>query len=142
MTGTQVTRETQGDGSVVLRDARCTFTFRRIAPGALELIIAGIDNGQLGTAPLDELAIALVRERPLELFVDATEASMPAVSVSKEWTRFFALNQKDLKRVSVLVSSKSVELTIAIAKHLSETGKLIQIYSDAQLYASRKPKNG
>ncbi len=64
---------------------------------------------------------------------------MPAVSVSRDWTRFFALNQKDLTHVSVLVGSKSVELTIAIAKHLSETGKLIQIYSDAQLYESRKP---
>jgi hypothetical protein len=47
-------------------------------------------------------------------------------------------NVKDLARVSVLVGSKSVELTIAIAKHLSETGKLIQIYSDAQLYEARK----
>jgi hypothetical protein len=138
MTDATVTREIKGDGSVVVRDARCTFTFRRIGRGVMELSIAGIDNGQLGTAPLDELSMALVRERPLELFVDATEASMPAVSVSREWTRFFALNQKDLKRVSVLVSSKSVELTIAIAKHLSETGKLIQIYSDQQLYESRK----
>ena len=135
---TASTRELQGDGSVVLRDARCTFTFRRMAYGVMELSIAGTDNGQLGAAPLGELAMALVRERPLELFVDATEASMPAVSVSREWTRFFALNQKDLKRVSVLVSLKSVELAIAIAKHLSDTGKLIQIYSDAQLYESRK----
>ena len=66
------------------------------------------------------------------------DASMPAVSVSKEWTRFFALNQKDLKRVSFLVGSKSAELTVAIAKHLSETGKLIQIHSDAQIYVNRK----
>ena len=87
-TGIEVTRELQGDGSVVLRDSRCRFTFRRIGRGAMELTIAGIDNGQLGTAPLDELAMALVRDRPLELFVDATEASMPSVSVSREWTRF------------------------------------------------------
>ena len=79
-----------------------------------------------------------MRKRPLELFVDATRASMPAVKVSQEWTRFFALNRNDLKRVSVLVSSKSVELTIAIAQHLSNTGKLIQIYSDGELYEARK----
>ena len=63
---------------------------------------------------------------------------MPSVGVSQDWTRFFAQNQKDLTRVSVLVSSKSVELTIAIAQHLSRTGRLIQIYSDAELYAARR----
>ena len=104
----------------------------------LEIRISGTDSGQFGTATLDEVSLALRRERPLELFVDAAEASMPAVAVSQDWTRFIALNQKDLKRVSVLVSSKSVALTMAIAQHLSNTGKLMQIYSDRELYESRK----
>ncbi|HUP28871.1 MAG TPA: hypothetical protein VM122_01770 [Usitatibacter sp.] len=122
---------------MVLRDSRCSFTFRA-SPGVLEIRIEGLDKGQLGSAPLDEIARGLVRDRPLELFVDATRASMPSVDVSRAWTRFFALNQKDLKRVSVLVGSKSVELTIAIAQHLSQTGKLIQIYSDEEIYEARK----
>ena len=122
----------------MISDDRCRFTFTRLAPGVMEIVIDGVDNGQFGTRPLDEIALALVRERPLELFVDATRASMPAVRVSQEWTRFFALNRADLKRVSVLVSSKSVELTIAIAQHLSNTGKLIQIYSDGELYEARR----
>jgi hypothetical protein len=122
----------------VIKDDRCSFTFERLRPGVLEIRIVGTDNGQFGTAPLDEIATNLVRERPLELFVDAAEASMPAVKVSQEWTRFIALNQKDLTRVSVLVSSKSVALTMAIAQHLSNTGKLMQIYSDRDLYEARK----
>ena len=81
--------------------------------------------------------MALLRERPLELFVDASAASMPAVDVSRDWTHFFSANREHLTRVSILVSSKSVELTIAIAQHLSQTGRLIQIYSDADLYAAR-----
>lgn len=101
-------REIAPDGGITLADGRCRFTFRRIAPATLEVVIDGVD--------------------------------MPAVSVSREWSRFFALNQKDLKRVSVLVGSKGVELTVAIAQHLSQTGKLIQLYSDAELYESRKPK--
>jgi hypothetical protein len=133
-----LSRDVQPDGSVVLRAGRCTFEYRRLRPHAVEVRIEGIDNGQFGTATLDELAVALVRERPLELFVDASAASMPAVAVSREWTHFFSLNQKDLRRVSILVSSKSVELTIAIAQHLSRTGRLIQIYSDAELYAARR----
>ena len=138
METTALTRELAPDGTVILRAGRGTFHYRRLRPNALEIRIEGVDNGQFGTATLDEIALAMVRERPLELFVDASAASMPAVAVSREWTRFFALNQKDLKRVSVLVSSKSVELTIAIAQHLSQTGKLIQIYSDADLFEARK----
>jgi hypothetical protein len=138
MTTGEITRETTKDGSIVLRDPRTSFTFRRFPHGVLEVLIEGTDRGQFGTAALDEIALALMRERPLELFVDASGASMPAVKVSQEWTRFFSLNQNALKRVSVLVSSKSVELTIAIAQHLSQTGKLIQIYSDAELFEARK----
>ena len=136
-----VQREAASDGSVKLSAGRCTFTFTRPAHGVLDVRIEGTDKGQFGTAALDEIALALVRERPIELFVDASQASMPTVAVSKEWTRFFKLNRKDLKRVSVLVSSKSVELTIAIAKHLSETGNLIQIYSDPALFEARKSKS-
>jgi hypothetical protein len=134
----EITRELGPGGSVIMGDARCSFTFERLRPGVLEIRIVGTDQGQFGTATLDEIAIALRRERPLELFVDAAEASMPAVAVSQEWTRFIALNQKDLTRVSVLVSSKSVALTMAIAQHLSNTGKLMQIYSDRELYEARR----
>jgi hypothetical protein len=135
---TTVTRESTADGKVTLKAGKCVFEFTRRAPGVIEVRIEGTDKGQFGPAALDEIAMAIVRERPIELFIDASKASMPAVSVSQEWTRFFSLNRKDLKRVSVLVSSKSVELTIAIAQHLSRTGNLIQIYSDPTLFEARK----
>ena len=132
-----IQRDILPGGTVQLRDDRCTFTFRP-SPGVLEIVIEGVDRGQFGSAPLDEISRAILRDRPLELFVDASAASMPVVEVSREWTRFFALNQKDLQRVSVLVGSKAVELTIAIAQHLSRTGKLIQIYSDREVFEARK----
>jgi hypothetical protein len=132
-----VRRELLADGTVALSAAGCTFHYRRSRPGALHVTIAGNDTGQLGSAPLDEIAIALVRERPLELFVDAREALGPPARVSDEWTAFFARNRADLFRVHVLVGSKVVELTVAIAGHLSRTGNLIQIYSDPDLFASR-----
>lgn len=138
MADATLTREMTPGGGVTLRAERCAFHYSRPRPGALEIRIEGVDNGQFGTAPLDEIAVALVRDRPLELFVDASAASMPAVSVSRDWTRFFSLNRKDLKRVSVLVSSRSLELTVEIAKHLSQTGKLIQVYTDAELFEARK----
>ncbi len=138
MTAGKVTREIAEDGTVVVSDERCSVVFRRIRPGVVEIRIAGVDNGQFGTAMFDEVALALMRERSLELFVDASDASMPAVSVTKGWSQFFALNRKDLKRVSILVGSKAVALTMEIVRHLSKTGDLMRIYSDRELYDARK----
>jgi hypothetical protein len=138
MTAGKITREIAEDGSVVISDARCKVVFRRIRPGALEIEIAGTDNGQFGTVMIDEVALALVRERPLELFIDAGDASMPAVSVAKGWTDFFSLNQESFKRVRILAGSKAVALTMKIVQHLSDTGDLMHIYSDRELYEARK----
>jgi len=132
-----VVRDETASGEVRLFDSACTFTFRRLRPGALLVTIAGHDTGQFGTKTLDEIRLELLRNRPLELFVDAREAVGAAVSVSDEWTRFFSLNGEHLKRVSVLVGSKVVYLTVAIAQHLSRTGNLIQIYSDPETFDAR-----
>ena len=130
-------RETLRDGQVRLSDPECTFVFRLLKPGALLVTITGQDAGQFGTSTLDEIRLELMRQRPLELFVDAREAFGAAVSVSDEWTRFFSLNREHLKRVSVLVGSKLVYLTVAIAQHLSRTGNLIQICSDPETFDAR-----
>jgi hypothetical protein len=131
-----VTREVS-EGHVQLAADDCRFVFRRLRPGALMVTIAGNDTGQFGSSTLDEIRLELLRHRPLELFIDAREAVGAAVSVSDEWTRFFSLNREHLTRVSVLVGSKVVRLTVAIAQHLSRTGNLIQIYSDPETFEAR-----
>jgi hypothetical protein len=42
-----------------------------------------------------------------------------------------------LAHVHVLVGSKMVELTIAIARHLSRTDRLIQLYSDPSIFGAQ-----
>jgi len=138
MAAGKITREIAEDGTVVVSDERCRVVFRRIRPGALEIRIAGTDSGQFGTAIFDEVALALMRERSLELFVDAADASMPAVSVTQGWSHFFALNRPNLKRVRILAGSKAVALTMEIVRHLSGIGDLMHIYSDRQIYDARK----
>ncbi|HET6282133.1 MAG TPA: hypothetical protein VFH73_14295 [Polyangia bacterium] len=125
-----VKREALPGGVVRLSAGDCTFEYRRPRAGALHVTISGYDIGQFGTTTLDEIAAAMTRERPLELFVDAREAYGAGVNVSDDWTRFFAGNRASLSRVHVLVGSKVVSLTVAIAQHLSRTGNLIQIYTD------------
>lgn len=129
-----IAREELQDGAIRLIHSACTFTFRRMRPGALRITITGHDKGQLGTRPLDEVRLEMLRHRPLELFIDASEAVGATAKVSREWTQFFALNRGQLKRVDVLVGSKALHLTVSIAQHLSRTGNLIQIHSDRRTF--------
>ncbi|HUQ73732.1 MAG TPA: hypothetical protein VM183_03325 [Burkholderiales bacterium] len=115
----------------------CTFTFERPAVGVMVVTIQGFDKGELGDGPLKTISSSFGLGGPLELFIDASGASGAAKEVSDAWTRFFAERQKDLKRVHVLVGSKVVQLTIAIAQHLSRTGNLVQLYSDPEIFADR-----
>jgi hypothetical protein len=134
---TNITRELRPGGVVHLSSGHATFSFSRPRAGRLLVTISGIDRGQFGPSTLDEITAALDREGSLELFIDAREAVGAAVSVSEEWTRFFSVQRKRLRRVHVLAGSKAVKLTVAIAQHLSRTGDLIQIYSDPQIFDAR-----
>ena len=97
---------------------------------------SGQDSGQFGSAALDEIRIEILRQGTLELLVDASAAVLVTTEVSAEWTRFFSLSRQQLRRVSVLTGSKLMNLTVASAQHLSQTGNLIQIYSDRALFGA------
>jgi hypothetical protein len=132
-----IERKVLADGRVQIAAGKAEFVFERLKPGVMLVTVTGIDKGQFGTATLDEIRLEMLRQRPVEVFVDAQAAIAVSVDVSREWTQFFSLNREQLKRVSVLVGSKAIELTIAIAQHLSQTGNLIQIYSDRDLFHAR-----
>lgn len=137
MNDSTVKRENLPDGSVRLSAGDCSFVYRRPKPGVLLVTITGHDKGQFGTATLDEIRAEISRERTIKLFVDTSEAFGAASSVSDAWTRFFSLNREHLSRVYILVGSKMVHLTVAISRHLSQTGNLIQIYSDPEQFANK-----
>ena len=138
MSPTEIKREILPGGDVRLSSGDSAFLYQRRRPGVLLITISGYDAGNFGTATLDEILTAINREGRLELFVDAREASGAATSVSEDWTRFFSANREKLTRVHVLVGdSRVLQLTIAIAQHLSRTGNLIQIYSDAGSFANK-----
>lgn len=130
------------EGSTVLESGNGKFCFRRLTPGALLVTISGNDQGQFGTAALDEIRLEILRHGKLELLIDAEQAELVTVEVSQAWTRFFAMSREQLTRVSVLTGSKLINLTVAIAQHLSQTGNLIQIYSDRSLFDVALAKAG
>jgi hypothetical protein len=130
----QVSKQILADGRIALSSAGGQFLFQRLRPGALLVTIIGQDSGQFGSSALDEIRMEIMRQGTLELLVDASAAVLVSTEVSQEWTRFFSLSRQQLRRVSVLTGSKLMNLTVAIAQHLSQTGNLIQIYSDRALF--------
>lgn len=122
------------DAAVELTSPQGQFHFQRLAKGVLLVTITGNDTGQFGTRPLDEIRLEIMRYGALELFIDAEGAQLVSTEVSQEWTQFFSLSRAQLRRVSVLTGTRLINLTVAIAQHLSNTGNLIQIYSDRALF--------
>src|SRR5258706_13180528 len=133
-----IVREIASDGSIIIRADRCTCSFRRLRPGVVEVRIVGTDSGQFSTAVIDEVALALMRERPIELLLDASEGSIASVSVMTAWARFFELNRQNLQRVTILTGSKAMTLTMELMRYLSKTGDLIRIPSDREKYEARR----
>lgn len=137
-----VERSVEPDGTVRLRSGRCSFTYSRPRRGAVLIRITGFDSGELGAAPLAELAVFLAEEDKPELFVDSSEADGASWEVSEKWTRFFRRNAPVLKRVHILAPSKFVHQTISVAKLFSRTGELIQVYSSGELFRERLAATG
>lgn len=117
-----------------LEGERCAFTFERVRPGVLLVVISGYDSGELGTAPLDELTSEVERSAPLELFIDASDARGAAWEVSRQWTHWFRAHQHRLLHVHILVRSRYLHQTVLVAKELSRTANLLTIYSDAERF--------
>jgi hypothetical protein len=124
-----IRHETLSADTFKLSAGPCSFTYRRIKPGALLMTINGDDTGQFGTATIDEVTAEYERFGTVSLYVNALDANGPATAVMKTWTAYFAANRKKLKTVVVLVSpeSKLLHLTVSIVQHLSETGGLIKV---------------
>lgn len=137
MTQREFKREILSDGSVRMSAGDSAFEFNRPRAGVLVVTITGYDKGQCGTAPLEEIDSVLRLAGRLQLFVDARSAVGATVRVSEDWTRFISRRKDELARVHVLAGSKMVELTVAIARHLSHTDKLIQIYSDPEIFTAQ-----
>jgi hypothetical protein len=137
MTQPQLDRAVLPDGTVRMTAAAARFEFARPNPRVAVITITGYDKGQFGTAPFDEIGSFLRVAAPLELFIDARDALGATVRVSQDWTSFLSRHKGDFSHVHVLAGSKMVELTVAIARHLSRTGNLIQIYSDPEIFAAQ-----
>jgi hypothetical protein len=128
-------REHLSTGTLRLRSDDCTFLFTRLRPGTLLLTVLGEDDGEFGGMVLDELEAEIARfGRPLVLFVDALGTVRVSKAVADRWTEWFEDRRDRLARVSVLVRSKTMSLTMSIARHLSGTAGLFEVTSNSAAF--------
>ncbi len=126
----QIVRERGADGAVRLHAGQCRYAIIRLRPGALLMVIAGREQGELGRAPLGEVAAEAALSPPLRLFVDMSELSHIDEAVSDDWTAWFQANRAALRSVHALAPAPIVRLTVAVSQLFSRTGDLIRIHTE------------
>lgn len=128
-----VVRETLADGTIKLQSERgSSMTIARVRPGVVLVRIVGYDRGELGDAPFDLMQAEAQRWGKIELFVDATETPGAVTSVREMWTEWFKVHRSQLIRVHAVSGSTFVEMALSVAKTLSRTGELMQLYKDRE----------
>jgi hypothetical protein len=128
-----VVRETLADGTIKLQAGRgSSMTLTRVRPGVMLVRIAGYDRGEFGDAPFDLMQAEAQRWGKIELFVDATETPGAVTTVREMWTEWFKVHRSQLIRVHAVSGSTFVEMALSVAKTLSRTGELMQLYKDRE----------
>jgi uncharacterized protein (DUF427 family) len=118
------------DNKLVLKAAGCCYEICRIRPGSLYMAITGSETGQLGRAPLGEVAAEAAHNPPLRLFIDMTRLTGISPEVSDDWTAWFKANRQSIAKVHALVGSPLVQLTVTVSQLISRTGDLIRVHTD------------
>lgn len=129
-----ISRHITPDGTLTLSTPQCSYTIVRLRPGALLLAIAGRETGELGRAPLGEVAAEAALHPPLRLFIDLSGLTSISDGVSNDWTAWFRANQPAISRLDALTGSVLVQLTVAVSQVLSRTGDMMRIHTDRQKF--------
>jgi hypothetical protein len=130
-----IDRRVNEDGSIRLSAAGCSYEVRKLRPHVIFLAIEGRETGQLGRAPLGEVAAEAALEPPLHLLIDMSALTHVSEAVSNDWTAWFQANQQAVRRVDVLAPEPFVRLVVAVSQVFSRTGNLIQIHTKADKFA-------
>jgi hypothetical protein len=131
-----ISREVTTDGSIRLKTDGCCYTIVRLRPGVLLLRIEGKELGELGRAPLGEVAAEAALHPPLRLFIDLSRLTSISDAVSDDCTAWFRANRASIRKLDALPGSILVQLTVAVSQVLSHTGDMMRIHNDRDRFES------
>lgn len=112
-----------------------TMVLTRLGPGIVLISATGHDVGQFGDEPFEWLEQEMGRHGSIEVFVDTREMFNATQTVADGWSSWISRHRSRLKRMSLLTSSKYVQMTLEVAKLFSRTGELMRIYTDAPAFS-------
>jgi hypothetical protein len=102
----------------------------RPIPGCVVVTLVGHDAGDLAEKVFSEIEIDLAIQAPLQLFVDAADASPPSMTASHAWARWLCANGRRLGRVVMLASSRLSLVTSHFIHHQSGLGEQMTVTAD------------
>jgi hypothetical protein len=125
----------QTEDELRLGDKKASMVLTRIAPAIVLVSARGHDRGQFGDAPFVWLEREMGRHGAIEVFVDMREMFNATQTVADGWSAWIKRHKTRIRRMSLLVSSKYVQMTVEVAKLFSRTGDLMRVYTDAPAFS-------
>lgn len=126
-----LTKDVLVDGSVRLTSGECGFLFFRLCPGTVYTQVRGVDSGGLDSAPLDEIKSEYEHFGvPVTWFIYAEKTALAGALVSEQWTAWLINHSSLFNTVHVFSENKKLHLTIEVAKHFSNTTRLLINYRE------------
>ncbi len=107
----------------------------RLGPGLVLMSASGHDKGDFGSRPFEWLESEMGRHGRIEIFVDMRELFNATQTVADGWSKWIGRHRSHIARMSLLVSSKYVQMTVEVAKLFSRTGELMRVYTDAPTFS-------
>jgi hypothetical protein len=122
-----VNRETSADGTLRLWTGGIEATVTRLRPGACLVVYKGYDDGTLIDGVLDALSAELGRHGQLAVFIDAGHTDGVTTAVREAWTRWMQTH-RDLVKLTMLLSSRFMRVTVNVARHLSGFERMVILH--------------
>lgn len=107
--------------------------YHRFKTGVHVVRIEGSEGAALTLEPFKRFERRLIASAPVDLFIDMRKAPGAAINLA-EWISFIGAGRRLFKQVHVLAASPAASLSVTIIKHLSQTGELIRLHTDALAY--------
>jgi hypothetical protein len=109
----------------------CRLSIADLRAQRVLIVLEGLDTGMLGREPFRELDERLAAGPPLELFFDLRAARGATLEASGSWARWLRANQKQLRRVSMLIARPIIGLSARTVARFAQLGDKAKLYSSA-----------
>jgi len=110
--------------------AHCSIVIERPRRGLVVLRIAGRDVGEFRDQPMLDIEKDFAPGAPIELFVDARRAQGASLDVSSDWAQWLGRHRASLRQVSMLTSSRFIQITADFVRRFAGLGDIMRIYTD------------